>query len=76
MTIQFLTTDQLLQIVGLHNQIKATGLLAGMPLTQAGLDWVNEELSAIEAELDRRQPEGEFQTLLDDQGQPVGFEPK
>lgn len=57
------STARLLQQVELFNKIKATGLCASRPLTQAGLDWLNGELSAIEAELDRRQPEGEFITL-------------
>jgi hypothetical protein len=43
-------------------------------LTQAGLDHANRELGAIEAELDQRQPGCEFVTLLDDHGNPVGFE--
>lgn len=43
-------------------------------LTQAGLDRANRELSAIEAEFDQCQPGCEFVTLLDDRGQPVGFE--
>jgi hypothetical protein len=44
-------------------------------LTQRGLNKAQDELSAIEAELDTYQPEGEFVTLLGDNGQPVGFEP-
>ena len=34
-------------------------------LTQSGVDKANDELSAIEAELDSRQPEGVFQTLYE-----------
>jgi hypothetical protein len=65
-----LTLDQLLQRTELFNRIKASGSCAGRPLTQLGRDWINAELSAIEAELDARKPEYEFQTLL---GEPVGF---
>jgi len=69
------TIDHLLFQVQTLNRIKSSGLLAGQVLTQSGLDMCNEELSTIEAELTERQPEGEFVTLLGNDGEPMGFEP-
>lgn len=59
----YLTLDQLLQRVEFLNDCKRTGLICGAKLTQAGRDFINEELSTIEAELDSRAPEGEFRAL-------------
>lgn len=35
----------------------------------------NQQLDMIEEEFQRRQPEGEFQEMLGEEGEPVGFEP-
>lgn len=59
----YLTLDQLLQRVEFLNDCKRTGLICGAKLTQAGRDFINEELSTIEAELDTRAPEVEFRTM-------------
>ena len=53
-----LTLDQLLQRVQIIDDLMPS-------LTQRGLDKAQDELSAIEAELDSRQPEGVFQTLYE-----------
>lgn len=52
-----MTIDQLLNRTTFLTAIKASGYCAGRPLTQRGLDWINGELSAIEAQLDEMQPE-------------------
>lgn len=69
MSLSNIPTIQLLKQVETLNQIKASGFLAGQALTQFGLDMCNDELSAIEAELDTRKPDCDFTNLLD------GFEP-
>lgn len=68
--------DNLLARTEFLNRIKASGVCAGRPLTQLGLDWINQELSTIEAQLDKMQPQGEFVTMLGSDNEPVGFEVK
>ena len=52
------TTDQLLKRVQIIDDLMPS-------LTRRGMDKAQDELSAIEAELDSRQPEGEFQILYE-----------
>ena len=75
MEYQIMTTSQLLKHVEVLIATKASGSVSNQLLNQRGLDWLNTELSTIEAELDSRRPEGEFVTMLGDNGEPVGFEP-
>lgn len=67
-------TFRLTRRVAILNSIKERGYVCGMSLTQVGVDWINGELSVIDAELEGRQPLALFQTLLSNNG-PVGFEP-
>jgi hypothetical protein len=69
MSLSNVPTIQLLKQVETLNQIKNSGLLGEQALTPFGRDWCNDELSAIEAELDTRKPDCDFTDLLD------GFEP-
>lgn len=69
------TLDKLLARTTGLNLLKQQGCIGSQQLTQVGLDRINEELSAIDAELDHRAPEVEFRTLLNEAGEPVGFEP-
>ena len=60
-TLSSMTTDQLLERVrNIQNQISDLRYS-----NQVDLDGLNDELSAIEAELDSRQPEGELQILYE-----------
>jgi len=72
---QTMNTDELLDHAEILDDLKATGYISNELLSQRGLDWLNDELSAIEAELDTRMPEGEFVTMLGENDEPVGFEP-
>jgi hypothetical protein len=74
MNYQVMTTDRLLRHVEVLNVTKESGCVSNRLLNQRGLDWLNLELSAIEAELDTRRPEGEFIEMLGGNGEPVGFE--
>lgn len=68
-----LTLDQLFERIDWLNGMKSRKEICGLAITQRGIDRANQELSAIEAELDMRQPVGEFVILLGDDGL-VGFE--
>lgn len=74
MNYQIMPTYKLMRRVAILNRIKETDICAGLPLTQLGRDWINDELSAIEAELDSRQPTEEFIDILNVEGVPIGFE--
>lgn len=71
-----MTINQLLKRTAYLTAVKQAGFVAvtGQTLTQAGLDRINEELSAIEAQLDEIAPEVQFRTLLNGDNRPVGFE--
>jgi len=75
MNYQTMTTDQLLKHVEVLIATKASGSVSNQLLNQRGLDWLNTELSTIEAELDNRRPEGEFIDVYDGFGEWIGFEP-
>ena len=64
-TLSSMTTGQLLERTFVLNNLKMFGPTELHTLSQKGIDNVNDELSAIEAELDSRQPEGEFQILYE-----------